>query len=341
MTSNKERLRSPDWPTLVQDLGALGVEAIKLREYIPPGDLERVISEARALSLPVYGHTWTGPPPKPYSREAIRAGVAGLSHLAGFAPMSIVDWGRVAPMPDPEAGSAFWPWRKGLWLYTDATEMQRVINEMVTAGVWLEPLLVTERHFGGAVPVPESFGYLAPVPSLRDMFRMARGWIRKGEAESERTVYAASYDRMKTFVRRFHDSGGRLIAGSDGGPLWFYEELNLLLESGIGREAVLRAATSDAALVLRRQHEIGTIEEGKMADLAIFDREPFVASVSEDFGPPWRVMKGGYVHDPATILGHERRRVFVWGTVFSLVALSCVALALFVLTRRRKLVSRA
>ncbi len=39
--------------------------------------------------------------------------------------------------------------------------------------------------------------------------------------------------------------------------------------------SALRAVTIDAAFVLRRDHEIGSLEVGKLADLAILGGDPF------------------------------------------------------------------
>lgn len=63
----------------------------------------------------------------------------------------------------------------------------------------------------------------------------------------------------------------------------------------IGLERALRAITIDAAHVLRRDHEIGSIEVGKLADFTVLDDDPYDVTVSaiRDIG----------VH--ATVLGGE------------------------------------
>ena len=43
----------------------------------------------------------------------------------------------------------------------------------------------------------------------------------------------------------------------------------------ISVDRALRAVTVDAAFVLRRDHEIGSLEVGKLADLAILDSDPY------------------------------------------------------------------
>jgi imidazolonepropionase-like amidohydrolase len=89
--------------------------------------------------------------------------------------------------------------------------------------------------------------------------------------------YRAGFVRMKEFVRRFHEAGGLITAGTDSLPFpafSLHEELELLVEAGLSPMAALQAATRDAARVLRRDGHIGTVEEGKLADLVLLGANP-------------------------------------------------------------------
>lgn len=54
----------------------------------------------------------------------------------------------------------------------------------------------------------------------------------------------------------------------------YHEELDLLAEAGLTPMDVLRAATSDAARVLRWSERLGTVERGKIADMVVLDGDP-------------------------------------------------------------------
>jgi imidazolonepropionase-like amidohydrolase len=62
----------------------------------------------------------------------------------------------------------------------------------------------------------------------------------------------------------------------------------------------LQAATINAARMVGREGEFGTVERGKLADLLVLEADPLA-----DIGNVrriYRVVKGGVVHDPAELL---------------------------------------
>ena len=85
--------------------------------------------------------------------------------------------------------------------------------------------------------------------------------------------------RMTTVVRRLHEAGVRILAGTDtpnpfivpGASL--HEELHHLLEAGFTPEEAWVAATRWAGESLG-EPKLGTLEEGAPADLLIFREDP-------------------------------------------------------------------
>src|SRR5262249_22580967 len=83
-------------------------------------------------------------------------------------------------------------------------------------------------------------------------------------------------------VERFleaHRAGVRVAAGSDNGsPAAAHPdiatELEIFVRVGLTPFQALKAATIDAARLLKLDGEIGTIEPGKRADLVIFRDDP-------------------------------------------------------------------
>jgi len=65
----------------------------------------------------------------------------------------------------------------------------------------------------------------------------------------------------------------------------------------ISVDRALRAITVDAAFVLRRDHEIGSLEVGKLADLAILGADPYeVEPIDLRNVPVLGTIVGGAVH---------------------------------------------
>ncbi len=104
-------------------------------------------------------------------------------------------------------------------------------------------------------------------------------------------------------VASAHERGVMLLAGTDvpvcsecfiGASLHW--ELELLVRAGIAPLEALRIATLDAAAVVRAEHDLGSLEVGKLADIVLLDANPL-----EDIKNTqsiWRVIKGGWVFDP-------------------------------------------
>lgn len=74
---------------------------------------------------------------------------------------------------------------------------------------------------------------------------------------------------------RLHKGGVKISTGTDGtsGPD-FHRELQLLREAGLSEMDVLASATINGALVLGKESELGSVEEGKVADLLILGSDP-------------------------------------------------------------------
>jgi imidazolonepropionase-like amidohydrolase len=82
------------------------------------------------------------------------------------------------------------------------------------------------------------------------------------------------------FVNDYKNRGGRVTVGSDSGFIYqlygfgTIQELELLREAGFHPLEVIRSATLNGAQALGAADRIGTIEPGKLADLAIVEENP-------------------------------------------------------------------
>jgi len=90
------------------------------------------------------------------------------------------------------------------------------------------------------------------------------------------------WPKFVEFVRLLHDNGIILTAGSDLINPWitpgvaFHRELELLVDSGIPSSEVIKIATRNGAIVLGILDKAGTIEEGRTANLVIFNADPIM-----------------------------------------------------------------
>lgn len=284
---------------LVRRLAEQGVEAIKLKE--PFGDslwLEELQS-ARELGLPVFGHTWGGPPPVHFTRAAIQHGISGITHLMGIA-LEVQPPGTSLTPPDSASEAEIYAWGKALWATAIPERIDTILAMMVERAVWLEPTLATEYHWGRAIPLPAPLRFLGEAPSLRSSLP----WAGKVATRPGPAVPAA-WGPQTALVGNFTRRGGMVVAGSDGklAGLSLHEEMHLIGEAAGSPMAGLLAATRNAAEALRRP-DLGTIEPGKRADAVIYRADPLA-------GPDASlqvvtVMKGGTLHQSDALLAPFR-----------------------------------
>jgi imidazolonepropionase-like amidohydrolase len=302
--ANMRRYGVDDSRSLVRRLFELGVDAIKLKHEreLEIGELRAVVEEAHSLKLPVYGHTWHGSLPQTFSPNAISAGIDGISHMATILAMSMRTDSQLPAAPTRDLDT--WVWRKRLWLHTDQAKLNAAIDTLTAHDVWLEPILIDERFFTLPYPLPEDLAYFGDVTRLQDLIR---NWLsietaRERDKRIRGEQLAEAYARMCDFIGRFHERGGMIVAGTDNvqpGPA-LHHELQLLTECGLSPIDALKTATSQAAVALRREKQIGTIEAGKLADLVILDADPL--ATLENLRRIWRLVKGSRMHDPEPLL---------------------------------------
>ena len=107
-------------------------------------------------------------------------------------------------------------------------------------------------------------------------------------------------------LRKIYDAGIPVLAGTDTSVFGVLlgvssqMELMLMVEAGLKPAEVLRTATINAARMLGREKEQGTLEAGKLADMVILDANPLTDM--RNITKIHRVIKGGVIYDPIQLL---------------------------------------
>jgi len=92
--------------------------------------------------------------------------------------------------------------------------------------------------------------------------------------------YAGVLKTAKENLKRLADAGVRIGYGTDSGVLTRFEgfgehmELQLMVEAGMTPAQVITAATKSSAEFLGQQKDLGTLEQGKWADLIVLGADP-------------------------------------------------------------------
>jgi Amidohydrolase family len=97
--------------------------------------------------------------------------------------------------------------------------------------------------------------------------------------------------------KTYWDIGYNVLVGTDAGNpgtmhgVSFFQEMDAMIESGLTHGQALKAATVNAARMLKIEKEIGTVEVGKKADLIVLNNDPLVGF--ETLKSPAQIYKEG------------------------------------------------
>ena len=262
----------------VRHLAALGADVIKIRltHMRPVPSLEEVrgiVDEAHGLGLRATVHTDV--PADDLVQLAIDAGADGIEHNAPLRSQDDRTLARMAQqnMSLMAGAGAFYIQR------IDTTALIRSLDRALT--MLLPDDILSALHTG-----------IESMQGQTDQMKKS-GW-----SPSQRQ---ASFTAE---VQRARNAGVLLVFGTDCGGYGMVhgEQYKALYgESMMGSSPmeVIVMATRDAARALGREKQIGTVEEGKQADLVLLNADPLLdlRNCREVF----RVIKGGTVYDPAAL----------------------------------------
>jgi hypothetical protein len=255
-----------------------GYDIIKVNEFVPLNWLEFVVKEANELGMPVTGHSWD-------AIGSASAGIGGIEHIWSVGYSSITDdqkrrrigADRLLRKIDAEQVGAHY----------EVNHYDRIIGAMVEHGVawtptvakWLWPLSSNaERFWARAQEIladpaatkyfPAAFPYT--VAQTRNRFERYN--------PEQLDLAKLAHENSLEFIRRFAAAGGILKEGSDPpqgmAGLQMHIGMAMDVEAGVPPMTAIQAATLNAAKTFKKDKDFGSVEAGKVADLAIVEGDP-------------------------------------------------------------------
>lgn len=158
----------------------------------------------------------------------------------------------------------------------DPVACKKVIATLARNHTWVTPTLVVYQPYAHAFDSARTHPeWVKFVPGI-----VHAGWMHRASflspADSIVIRSFFSFDR----TRDLRDAGVRLLAGTDMPQAFVYpgfslhDELELLVRSGLTPLEALRSATYNPAEFLGALDSLGTITQGKVADLVLLDADP-------------------------------------------------------------------
>jgi hypothetical protein len=290
----------------VLDAKKSGVDFIKVYSLLPRSVFLAIADESKIQGLPFAGHV----PESVSVEEASVAGQKSIEHLTGMlvACSSHEDALRrtLAEFAVKPHTRAQWSMFHGDQLRDaassyDPAHAQLLFEKLIAHDTWQCPTL-TEEHNTAWQDDPS----LEKDPRMEYVAPFARRmWKPKDRAPGDYDVMRALFTKKLAMVGALSKAHVPLLAGTDEFNPYCYagfglhDELGWLVKAGLTPADALRAATSSPARFLRLEAKMGTVAEGRVADLVVLDADP-LADIANT-RRVWAVVSRGTLYERAAL----------------------------------------
>ena len=241
--------------TLTKQFHAEGYDFVKVYNQIPAEGYRGIIETAEKLDFPVVGHA---------VRSVMLEGV--LNAKQDLAHMEEIIYGY---FPDE----------------LDESKIPELTQHIKNSGISIIATLIAYHNIIRQIDDIESMINSPGVSELPTS--LTRSWqaenntyLKRFSPESNEAYLRPSFAFIQKLTKAFHEAGIPILMGTDAcisivvPGYSAHDELQELVDAGLSPYAAMASATREAAIFLNAEHEIGTIEVGKRADLLLLNANP-------------------------------------------------------------------
>jgi tetratricopeptide (TPR) repeat protein len=202
-----------------------------------------IIDEAHENGIPAVAHVIT----LNQARDAVKAGTDGLAHMVS----------------DQEIGLEFLAEMRQKNVYCIPT---LALFDALSGGMWT----IQDSLAGSLIQQGVSREVIADLAKKKEIPGI----------DDSLAAWRQTIDFAKINAKKMADHGIRLVVGTDAGnPAVFFgpsvhREMELMVEAGISPAKVIKAATLNAAQIVGEEDALGTISDGKLADILVVEGNP-------------------------------------------------------------------
>ena len=267
-----------------------GATWIKAHGRISRENLKAAIDEAHRQGIKFTGHLCSVT-----FGEAVELGIDNLEH--GLLVASDFDPAKQPDVCPPTQRASLANVEIG------SDEVKSLIQRMVDKGVAVTSTLAVVEQMVPGRPVEDRVLEIM-APEVREAFLERHRAVQESAPES---FMPQVWTRVLAFEKAFADAGGLLAAGVDptgnGGALpGFGDQRNfeLLIEAGFTPVQAIEIMTANGARILGEYDRLGSVSEGKLADLVVLKGDPIANPA--DIRNTTIVFKDGVGYDAPKIL---------------------------------------
>jgi imidazolonepropionase-like amidohydrolase len=282
---------------MVDFWGDAGATSYKAYMHITRAELSAAVQEAHRRGAKITGHLCSVT-----YHEAADLGIDDLEHGFFVATDFVKD-----KKPDVCPGQ-----NVGMAALNDVDpggpRFKELMDYLIAHHVAVTSTLTVFETFTPGRPQPPGIDVLDPI--LREQFESRYQSVQK----NAQSVYASLFKKDMAMELRFARAGGLLLAGTDptgyGGVIPGYSDqrqVELLVEAGFTPLEAIEICTLNGATYLGRDGDVGSLAQGKQADLVVIDGNP-AANIS-DIRNVGLVFRQGVGFDPAKLIASVKGRV--------------------------------
>jgi len=255
----------------------LGCDILKVNEFLSLDLVKVAVDEAHGLGMPVAAHSWD-------VVGHANAGVDAIEHIWSVGYSSIPYAPARRKLAEDRLGGVIDQELAGAYYQTE--NYDAVIGAMVehrvawtpTIAKWLRPLAVNMARFRERENQIVNNTDADLPPAVRVVTDNSYDKLLKRYTPAQLDQAKVGYEKAKEFIRRFVQAGGILKEGSDPprgmAALLMHQALTMDVEAGVPPMKAIQAATLNVAKTFKKDKDYGSVEPGKVADLAIVDGDP-------------------------------------------------------------------
>lgn len=274
---------------------AHGYWQVKIYNSFNPDWVAPVAAEAKRLGMGVTGHVPAFSSPD----RVIRDGYDDIAHINQLMLGWILD-----PKEDTRTPLRLTGMARGKDLDLKSERVQATVRLMKEKGIALDTTaMILERLMlsrSGQVQAGDA-PYLDHVPIGYQRYRK-RSFVTIKTPQDD-ADYQGGFKKVLEVLKMLDDNGVQLLPGTDDGTGFSnLREMEVYVAAGISPGRALYLSTLGAERYFKRDHELGTVERGKLADFILVDGDP-VANISA-LRKTRMTMVGGVAYYPAEIYEH-------------------------------------
>ena len=264
------------------------VDFIKVQSLLSRDAYFAIAEAAKQEHIAFVGHV----PDRITAAEAADAGQHSIEHLTNVLRGCSRDEPKLMreqlylPLKQesaPQSRERIVRWRQELLDSYSPENAAALIARFREKDVWQTPTLILLKNdaFPALENTDASDEHAKYVPARTlDTWRKTRSVQMQFVSPQDSQLNARLLQKSMNLVAEMQEAGVRILAGTDSpAPFVFpgssiHDELQVLVEAGLTPLQALQSATGSPAEFLHATKDLGTIEQGKFADLVLLDANP-------------------------------------------------------------------